>query len=315
MRYAAIALSVAAMVGGACSDTGTLQHPQARQSPSGLWDAHTHLTWYGEDALRLLAQAGVTSVRDCGGDVATLKRWRSEIAAGKRIGPHIYFSGPALDGPKDAKFRLTVNTPEEGRRAVDDLAAQGVDFIKTHNAISRDTYFAVIAEAHRKHLKVTSHLPKGVPAWEAADAGVDGVEHAAESLLTSPIYAGYAKDADEAMAWWRSPQGDAAIRRLAQQRVAVTPTLVTYQAFTEMRRDTPAYEGRQRVMAFLLELTGRMYRAGVIILAGSDFASPDLPLRPGQSLLDEIALLEKAGLPRKAALAAAGSNVANWLKH
>jgi len=288
--------------------------PSASQDSYGIWDAHTHLSWYGEDALRMLAEKGITSVRDCGGDVEQLKRWRAEIDAGTRVGPRIYFSGPAIDGPKDAKFRLTVRSSDEARRAVDSLAEKGVDFIKTHNALSRETYFAVLAEARRRHLRVASHLPKGVPAWDAADAGVGSIEHAAESLLASPIYAGYAKDVDEAMAWWRSPKGDEAIRHLAAKGVAVTPTLVAYKAFTELRRGTPDYEPRQRALAFLLELTGRLYRGGVVILAGSDFASPNLRVRPGESLLEEIQLLQESGLPRDAALAAAGSNVAGWLK-
>ncbi|MGH8759264.1 MAG: amidohydrolase family protein [Burkholderiales bacterium] len=265
--------------------------------------------------MALLVAAGVTSVRDCGGDFETLQRWRREIAEGRRIGPIIYLSGPAVDGPKeDAKFRLTIATPDEAKRAVDSLAQMGVNFIKTHNAIPRDAYFAVLVEARRHNLRVASHLPKGVPAWEAADAGVGSIEHAAESLLASPIYAGYAADVEEAMAWWESAQGDAAIDHLARARVAVTPTLVTYAAFTEMRRGTPSYEPRQRVLAFLLKLTGRLYRAGVVILAGSDFASAEVPLVPGKSLLDEVALLEQAGLPRDEALKAAGSNIAEWLQ-
>lgn len=288
--------------------------PPVVQDASGVVDAHSHLSLYGEGALALLVAANVTAVRDCGGDLAQLKQWKREIAEGRRIGPIIYLAGPALDGPKDAKFRLTISTPDEARNAVDYLARMNVDFIKTHNAVPRDAYFAVLEEAHRHNLRVASHLPKGVAAWEAADAGVGSIEHAAESLLASPIYAGYATNVDEAMAWWESPQGEAAIVRLARLHVAVTPTLVTYAAFTELRRGTPAYESRQRVLAFLIKLTGRLFRAGVVILAGSDFTSSDVPLVPGKSLRDEIALLQQAGLPRDEALKAAGSNIIEWLK-
>jgi imidazolonepropionase-like amidohydrolase len=288
--------------------------PVTRVGPDGLWDAHTHLSWYGEAALARLAANSVVAVRDCGGDPEQLMRWRTEIAAGTRVGPRIYLSGPALDGPKDAPFRRTITTPDEARRIVDELAAMKVDFIKTHNAIPRDAYFALLEQAHRHGLPVASHLPKGVPAWEAADAGVGSIEHAAESLLASPIYAGFAADVEEAMAWWRSPAGDAALAHLAASGVAVTPTLVAYEASTEMRRDTPAYEPRRRVLAFLIELTGRLHQAGVPLLAGSDFASPDLPLVPGDSLHRELVLLQQAGLSRSEAHAAAGANVAKWLE-
>lgn len=236
--------------------------PAAAQSPSDLWDAHTHLSWYGEAALALLVDRGVSGVRDCGGDSGQLRRWRDDIAAGRRAGPRIYFSGPALDGPKDAPHRLIVRTPAEGRAAVRRLAADGADFVKTHNALDRDTYLAILAEAAAVGLRVASHLPRGIAAWDAAEAGAASIEHAAESLVASPIYAGAATTVDEAMAWWRGPDGDKAIARLSATGVAVTPTLVTYEAFTERRKGAPDYDGRRRVLAFALELTGRLHRAG-----------------------------------------------------
>lgn len=297
-----------------CALSGCRSFPSRTLHPTGLIDAHSHLSSYGEDALGLLVRTGVTSVRDCGGDIEELRRWKAEIERGDRIGPRIYMAGPALEGPKDAKFRLTIETPGDAKKAVDYLASMRVDFIKTHNAIPREAYFSVLEEASRRRLRVASHLPKGVAAWEAVDAGVGSIEHAAESLLASPIYAGYAADVEEAMAWWESPQGDAAIKHIANKRVAVTPTLVTYAMMSELRRGTPAYEDRQRVLMFLIRLTGRLYSAGVIILAGSDFAGPELPLEPGKSLLDEIELLQKAGIPRDEALKSAGSNVIEWLE-
>ena len=147
-----------------------------------------------------------------------------------------------------------------------------------------------------------------------ADAGVGSIEHAAESLLASPIYAGYATNVDEAVTWWRSAAGDAAIEHLAATDVAVTPTLVAYEGFAEMARGTADYELRQRGLVFLIELTGRLHRAGVTILAGSDFSSQELPVVPGKSLLREVELLQQAGLSRGEALAAAGSNISRWLK-
>jgi imidazolonepropionase-like amidohydrolase len=282
---------------------------------AGLWDAHTHLSYYGEEGLGLLVARGVVAVRDCGGDTRQLKQWRDEISAGRRKGPRIYFSGPMLDGPKpDSRFRLVVNTPEDARRAVDELATMGVDFVKTHNAIPRDAYLAVLDQARRRGLRVASHLPKGVPAWEAADAGVGSVEHVAESLLASPIYAGYASNVDDAAAWWWSAAGDAAIAHLAKSGVVVTPTLVGFAAFAEMSRGTPEYETRRGGLAFLIELTGRLHRAGVRILAGTDFSSQTVPVVPGESLLKEIDLLQQAGLSRAEALAAAGSNISHWLE-
>lgn len=281
---------------------------------AGLWDAHTHLSWWGEDALDSLTRYGVVAVRDCGGDALQLRRWRDQIAARTRKGPRIYFAGPQIDGPKDNdSLRLTVRTAEDGIHAVDSLAGLGVDFLKTHNAVPREAYFAVLREARVKGLKVASHLPRGVPAWEAADSGASSLEHAAESMLMSPIYAGYVTDLDGAMAWWRSPSGDSAIAHLARTGVAVTPTLFAYAAFVADAKNHEDSVGRREVLRFQEELTVRLHRAGVPILAGSDFATRDW-IPPGSSLIDEVRLLEEAGLSPAEARAAASTNIERWLR-
>ena len=293
-------------------------HPRASATlgatPS-LWDAHAHLSWYGAAALDSLLSHGVVAVRDCGGDALELRAWRDSIAAGQRRGPRIYFSGPVLDGPKRSmRHRVLVTTPERAAWVVDSLAQLGVDFIKTHNAIPPAAFFAVIREARRHHLKVAAHLPRGVPAWTAADSGVGSLEHAAESMLASPLYANYATDIDGAIAWWRSAAGDSMLQHLARTGVAVTPTLVAYRTFA-LEATTPEERvGRQRVLDFLMELTGRMHRAGIVLLAGSDFATPDSLLAPGPSLHMEVALLERSGLAHDEAIAAASTAVAAWLR-
>jgi hypothetical protein len=277
-------------------------------------DAHVHLSYRGPAALDALAAHGVDLVRDCGGDAAQLRGWRDEIARGERVGPRIYFSGRVIDGPKPlALFRLTVHDAAEARAAVATLDAEGVDFIKTHSALSREAYFAVLDEAQRRGLSVASHLPAGVSVAEAAAAGVDSIEHGAESLLASVIGSGAAPDVEAAMAWWESADGEAAIDALVAHRVAVVQTLVAYAQFTEQRRGTPQYEPRRRVLAFLVRLTGRLHRRGVVLMAGSDAAGPDAPIEPGASVLRELELLREAGLDAAALRRAAGPNLVDWL--
>jgi hypothetical protein len=120
-----------------------------------------------------------------------------------------------------------------------------VDFLKTHNAIPPEAFFALVRRARERGLKVAAHLPVGVPAWTAAEAGVGSIEHAAESLALSPIYAGVAKDANAAMDWWRSPDGDAAIQRLAASRVTVVPTLVRYESMIGTAATADARSGER----------------------------------------------------------------------
>lgn len=283
--------------------------------PEGLWDAHSHLTYWGEDALDSLTAYGVVGVRDCGGDPALLKKWRAEIARGERRGPRIYFSGPHINGPRpDSANRLIVRTPDDARRAVDSLARLHVDFVKTHVGIPPATYYAVLRAARVHHLLVASHLPEGVPAWSAVDSGAASIEHIVESILVSPMSAGYVKTLEEAMDWWASPAGDTMIVHMAKTGFALDPTISAYQGFIAMGRDSAERAGRQAVYNFTLKLTNRFYRAGVTILAGSDFADRDYDQRPGSSIIKEIEALEAAGLTPEDARRAAGENVREWLE-
>lgn len=281
----------------------------------GYWDAHTHLSLYGPSALDSLLAYGIVAVRDLGTDLEETLRWRDEIAAGRRRGPRIYTAGMILDGPKEnATPRWMLRTPEEAEHAVDSLARRGVDFIKTHNSLTRPVYFAILRRARSHGLRVASHLPRGVPAWEAADSGAGSIEHAAESILASPLYAEYATTVDEAMDWWRSAAGDSALQRLARSGVSVTPTLALYAANVDRPASERDRQGRRRVLDFLVELTGRMYRAGIPLLAGSDLGPPEGPVRAGASLHAEMEWLRRAGLPEEAVRKAASHNVEQWLR-
>lgn len=63
----------------------------------GLWDMHVHLAKAGASSLGLFIANGVTSVRDMGGDLAVVQRWRTEIDGGTRVGPRIRTAGPMLE--------------------------------------------------------------------------------------------------------------------------------------------------------------------------------------------------------------------------
>lgn len=280
-----------------------------------LWDAHTHLSIYGPDALDSLSAHGVAGVRDLGaGKLDEILEWRDEINAGKRKGPRIYTAGVILDGPKDdSSTRWTIRTEAEAVHAIDSLAKRKVDFVKTHNGLAPPVYFAILRAAKSRNLKVASHIPRGIPAWVAADSGASSIEHAAESMMASPIYAGYAKTFGEAVDWWRSSAGDSAIKQLRRSGTYFTPTLAFYAANVNLPADSAARAARREALGFLVELTGRMHRAGIPIMAGTDLATRRGDHQPGQSLLEEIQWLRKAGLSETDARNAASVNITRWL--
>ena len=289
----------------------------------GLWDMHGHLTYASENALALLIENGITGVRDLGGELEQIDHWRKEIAEGRRLGPHIVRAGPFVDGPKPGlKDRLTVKTAAEAREAVDTLQRRGVDFIKVHNGLSRESFFAVADQARKKGIPLAVHLPsgmwtrpqgEGVSMAEASDAGAKSLEHV-EVLLESSLYrkGATAKTFEEAIAENSGEAGKALFARLVRNGTWYVPTLVAYyRGFVLSGGDPTETEARRQIHLKNLKLVEVMHRAGVEILAGSDFS--DWALVPGVDLHNELALLVEAGFTPMEALQSATIKPAKFL--
>jgi imidazolonepropionase-like amidohydrolase len=144
----------------------------------GLWDMHAHI-YETSRSLPLFLANGVTGVRIMAGHPDDLFRWRREIAEGKLLGPRIVTCGPLIDGPQpaDPDNAVAVHDADDARRRVDTLAAQGADFIKVHDRVPRDAYFAILDEAKKKGLTVVGHVPDALTIEEVSNAGQKSIEH------------------------------------------------------------------------------------------------------------------------------------------
>lgn len=153
----------------------------------GLWDMHVHAMRRGDTLgnwFPLFIANGVTGVRDMGSSLEALNAVRRRIAGENLLAPRLIAAGPVLDGPPPQPGGgIGVGTPEEARQAVDSLKAAGVDFIKVYNLLSRETYFAIAAEAKKQRLPFAGHVPVSLTAVEASDAGQRSLEH----LLDLPV--------------------------------------------------------------------------------------------------------------------------------
>lgn len=150
-----------------------------------FWDMHVHVQQDPELNYRLFVANGVTAVRDMGGPLNKLKKWREQTEHGTMIGPRIIFAGPYLDGPEEPwAYSLIVRDAEEGRSAVRMLAKAGVGFIKVQSGLSREAYFAIAAESKKGGIEFAGHVPDAVDAIEAADLGQKSIEHLSGILLT-----------------------------------------------------------------------------------------------------------------------------------
>ena len=228
----------------------------------GLWDMHVHMlfgNWFPrgkEITLPLFIANGVTGVRDMGGDLAQLDRWRSEIDSGLRVGPRIIRAGPFVDGPKEGVTnRLTVRTPEEARRAVHDLKAKGVDFIKVHNALPPEAFFALMDEAHKEHIPVAVHLPKNVSSAEASDAGVASLEHV-ETLYENTLWrkGATAKTIEQGVDEILGPIGQDLFQRFVKNGTWFVPTLVAYERGFVLWSNDPPFRRRAVDQSFSADI-------------------------------------------------------------
>ena len=323
----------------------------------GLWDMHVHEIfgeWLPEDEkiIPLLFVAnGVTGVRDMGGDLEPLKKWRARIAAGQLIGPRMIIAGPMLDGPiPQFPSSAPVKDAADGRRIVDELQKNGADFIKIQSLIPRDGYFAAADEAKKNGIVFAGHVPDKVRATEASNAGQKSVEH-----LTG-VFEGCSTVEDELMAAPRGPgrgrflstydaeRAKALIALFAKNQTWQVPTLYwergewlieqtnsgtdplakyapaawrdrTWPMFT---RDilkgwsTDPVGDREKFFQAELKMVGEMNKAGVPILAGTDTAA-GVRVYPGFSLHEELELLVQAGLTPMQALQASTANAAKYL--
>jgi imidazolonepropionase-like amidohydrolase len=221
----------------------------------GLWDMHVHIAGFNADPkwsarlLPLMVANGVVGVRDMGGDIATIKRWRKQTVEGTLIAPDIVSVGRIIDQQKESSPEVAaVHTPEEARQQVDAQRDAGVQAIKILNSLPRDSYLALLDEARRNHLPVVGHVPNAVTAMEAAELGQHAIEHIFYSNLqfdcsskgtglrarrganrakAKPDPAETLAIYDEAIASF-SPSQCAVLGRLLMRRnVFLTPTLIS----------------------------------------------------------------------------------------
>ena len=104
--------AVASAAEFAAPEWATVVDASGKYMIPGLWDMHVHTAfgdWFprGQEViLPLFIANGVTGVRDMGGDLPVLFKWRKEIAAGEIVGPRMVVSGLLLVQAQDYSYWL-----------------------------------------------------------------------------------------------------------------------------------------------------------------------------------------------------------------
>lgn len=162
----------------------------------GLIDAHTHISSTADppSTLRHLANAGVTSVRDMGGDARTLAVLAGDAKIGRIRAPNIYYSAvlygpPFLQDPRSrgsapgvepgtAPWSRVVTPDSDVAQVVAEAKGTGATGLKLYAALEPRLVREIVSEAHRQGLKVWSHATifPSKPS-DAAAAGVNVISH------------------------------------------------------------------------------------------------------------------------------------------
>src|SRR6267143_90744 len=333
----------------------------------GLIDVHVHLGTSGgfpedfmkydpaaasERALESYLYCGTTTVRSAGDRLDDMLKLRAKFGTGEKLGTGLVFCGPlftaegghgteyakfmpeAMRASFNAQFVRTPKSPEEGRKEVDDLAAQHVDAIKgvleagvpgySFNRMDVEILRSVVDEAHAKKLPVAIHTGSSKDVIDAVALGADSVEHgsfideipdAAMAEMKAKTIA-YDPTLSVVEGFTNFAKGDTTLlkRSLVQQ---VTPKDLL--SGTEKAATSDQFKGVREGLSHYpmsLEIGGRnlvkAWHAGVLLVTGSD-AGNFLVLH-GPTMQHEIELWVAAGIPIDVALQAATYNAAKLLR-
>jgi hypothetical protein len=306
-----------------------------------LFDMHDHE--YRWNALLQIA-GGVTTARDMGNDNAALADLMARIDAGATLGPRIVPLG-FIEGksPHSAGNGILVDSQPQANEAVDWYAQRGYRQIKIYNSFKPEWVKETAAYAHSRGMRVSGHVPAFMRAEQAILDGYDELTHINQLMLnffvkpeddTRTLARFYliAENADTLDLESQRVQDFIVLMRA--HGTVHDATLATFEGmFTQRQGEiAPGYVSiidhlppvvqrglRQNSMdvtaanvdryrasyAKMLEMVGRLHKAGVPLVAGTDDTA-------GFTLHRELELYVKAGIPPAEALRVATWNGAKY---
>ena len=148
---------------------------------SGFWDMHTHISWkpnLNKTLFPAYLSYGVTGVRDMGGHVDILNRFKDEIVEHPENGPLIFGCGPILDGEFPIHTDVGIGlTQHNYMQILDSLYERNVDFFKVYSLLPADLVKQISTYARQKNISFAGHISEYLTAIEAANLKQKSFEH------------------------------------------------------------------------------------------------------------------------------------------
>ena len=300
----------------------------------GLWDSHLHVGGSDWNLLQNVATGITNfrspgSMIDESLSIFKRRATGELLAPDGKVQPIIDRKDPLA-----AQGALTVSSEEEAIAAVRKVKEAGLWGVKFYTSMTPAWIAPAAAEAKKLGLHVNGHVPAGMRPIEAVRAGYDEITHinfimmqampqeVVDKANTAARIEGpakYGKDVD-----LDSAEMKAFYKELAERKTIIDPTLVVwegsltsdgsaimpaYAPFAEISPPAisrsmkiggyPLFDGLTREdfrasYAKLVGVVGRLHKAGVRVVAGTDGS--------GLELVRELELYQQAGLSNAEAL-------------
>jgi hypothetical protein len=327
--------------GSDARDPATIIDGEGRCLLPALFDMHAH-EWRWNAMLQIAG--GVTTVRDMGNDNKGLEELRTDIANGSIVGPRIVPAGFIEgDSPFAARLGIVIKSVDEGKAAIDWYKQRGRRQIKLYNSIHPDWVEPLASYAHAQGMRVSGHVPAFMRAEEAVRAGYDEIQHINQVMLNFLVKPGddtrtlvrfYLVGDNASQIDLDSDDAKAFFELLATRGTVIDTTVAGFEPmFTQLQGEpNPAFrkiashappalqrswlinsmdvnsgnvERFRNSYAKLLELTRRLYAAGIPLVAGTDEIA-------GFTLHRELEVYVLAGIGASQALQIATRNGARY---
>jgi imidazolonepropionase-like amidohydrolase len=276
-----------------------------------ILDSHVHLSTTREGLVQDLQQRayyGVAAAMSLGQDAGDLPfQIRAEVIPN---GARFFTAGRGITMPEPGRNEVPywIQTADEGRKAVQELAARKVDIVKIwvddrngkYPKLGPALYGPIIEEAHRRGLRVTAHIFYLDDAKGLMKAGIDAFAHGVRD-----------KDVDEELlAQFKQRPGVIVVPNLADRGVKTDMSWLSASIPAgELQKLQAAATDRpdaQQTFALQARNLARMNKAGIRIAMGTD---GNTPWGPHVEMADMVA----AGMTPSQVLVASTRNAAEMI--